>query len=778
MTPARARRVWTLRTSLSVLLVVTMLLTFSVVGSVLLANGIPELERARRLELQHEVTEIGERIELMLQARQTRLALLEFMLHELPIDKADAVLERALWDTTMFRAIYRLSPQGRLLAVGLPPERRMQRDDVLGMDLSSTRLFQALSAEQGVAWSGKFLSGTSGTFSAALAVRGEGGYVMMAEVPSDVLLGIIRSAAGKRSSTLWVVDGDGEIVADTKGGGDVARFNIRNGPLMQALLQGRPAPASFQFEGRTLHAAVVHAPRLGWYFIAHAPTGLANPQVLRLLLFVFGIFGGCLLVGLLIAPFWAARMARPLQNIVARAEQTTAGEAVGVSWPRGAVAEFNSLSGNLETMAAALQEREQKSQAIFHAAPVPMAVTTADKDPHILDVNQAWCGALGREREEVIGRRPRELNLFRTEQEGIDLDLALREVSEFAEARLLRGDGEEMLAQVYGGRPIALKTGPLMIWAAVDIGPMRRIEHALRVLNLELEARVGRRTEALAATNADLSLTVEQLRTAQAELVRAEKMAALGNLVAGVAHELNTPLGNGVLAVSAMADATRSFKAAMQGGLKRSDLQQLVDSMEQGSDIAARNLRRAADLVQGFKQVAVDQTSSQRRRFELGEVVHEMVISLRPSFSRTPYRIEVDVPATGLRLDSYPGALGQAIGNLVQNAVLHGFDGRDHGTVRITAEADGEAGVVLRVADDGKGIAAADIGRIFDPFMTTKMGRGGTGLGLHISYNAVVNLLGGTFTVHSEEGCGAVFTMRLPQQAPLAQGADAFSNQF
>jgi signal transduction histidine kinase len=166
----------------------------------------------------------------------------------------------------------------------------------------------------------------------------------------------------------------------------------------------------------------------------------------------------------------------------------------------------------------------------------------------------------------------------------------------------------------------------------------------------------------------------------------------------------------------------------------------------------------------------VDQVSSQRRHFELREVVDEMVVSLRPSFARTFYKIKVNVP-TDLRLDSYPGALGQVIGNLVHNAVLHGFEGRPEGTVYITGERDGQGAVVLRVADDGCGIPPALLDRIFDPFVTTKMGRGGTGLGLHIAYNAVTNVLGGSLTVRSEEGAGATFEVRIPDTAPRNSGA-------
>jgi C4-dicarboxylate-specific signal transduction histidine kinase len=299
---------------------------------------------------------------------------------------------------------------------------------------------------------------------------------------------------------------------------------------------------------------------------------------------------------------------------------------------------------------------------------------------------------------------------------------------------------------------------------------MRRIGNELRELNTELEARVQRRTEALAAANAELSSVVAHLRETQGELVRVEKMAALGGLVAGVAHELNTPLGNSLMAVTALTDEVRQFRAVLHTGLRRSALHSLLDSADQATDIAARNLHRAADLVTSFKQVAVDQTSSQRRHFELREVVDEMVASLRPTFARTPYTIVVDVP-TGLRLDSYPGALGQVIGNLVHNAVLHGFEGRPQGTVRITGERDGQGAVLLRVADDGGGIAPDLLERIFDPFVTTKMGRGGTGLGLHIAFNAVTNVLGGSLTVRSEVGAGATFEMRLPDTAPRNSGA-------
>jgi signal transduction histidine kinase len=294
---------------------------------------------------------------------------------------------------------------------------------------------------------------------------------------------------------------------------------------------------------------------------------------------------------------------------------------------------------------------------------------------------------------------------------------------------------------------------------------------ALRELNVELEHRVEKRTQALAESNESLSNTLARLEQAQHELVRAEKMAALGGLVAGVAHELNTPIGNGLMAVSTLSDQAREFRRIMQGGLRRSDLEHLLGSVEQATDIAARNLSRAADLVTSFKQVAVDQASSQRRRFELAEVVGEIAVTLGPSLKRTPYVLTTDVPA-GLALDSYPGPLGQTLANLINNALLHAFDGRDAGHVHIAARLADDGMIEVDVTDDGKGIPAALIGRIFDPFVTTRMGRGGTGLGLHIAYNAVTHVLGGSLQVDSAEGQGACFRLRLPAVAPAAVTGD------
>jgi C4-dicarboxylate-specific signal transduction histidine kinase len=177
-------------------------------------------------------------------------------------------------------------------------------------------------------------------------------------------------------------------------------------------------------------------------------------------------------------------------------------------------------------------------------------------------------------------------------------------------------------------------------------------------LNIELESRVERRTADLARANRELSEAMATLTMAQGELVRSEKLASLGNLVGGIAHELNTPIGNGVMAVSTLSDQARDFRRVLAGGLRRSTLEAFVDRVERGSEIAVRNLQRANELLASFKQVAVDQTTVQRRPFILSDVVDEILLTMQPTLRRTPFKVRSRI-AHGLRWTATPGHSGR-----------------------------------------------------------------------------------------------------------------------
>ena len=299
---------------------------------------------------------------------------------------------------------------------------------------------------------------------------------------------------------------------------------------------------------------------------------------------------------------------------------------------------------------------------------------------------------------------------------------------------------------------------------------LRRSLQRVRELNIDLESRVERRTAALELANQELSQALSTLQVAQTELARTETLAALGNLVGGVAHELNTPIGNAVMAASTLNDEVVEFARTLGEGVRRSRLEAFAARVEQGTTIALRNLQRASELISSFKQVAVDQTSMQRRSFDLGELVDEILLTLQPMLRRTPFKVERDIPGD-ITLDSYPGSLGQILTNLLGNAIVHGLEGRDSGTVRIAARAVEGGRIELEVADDGAGIAPDLYDRIFEPFVTSKAGRGGTGLGLHIVWNAVTAVLGGTIAVDSEPGRGTSFRIVLPRVAPQQEAA-------
>jgi signal transduction histidine kinase len=302
----------------------------------------------------------------------------------------------------------------------------------------------------------------------------------------------------------------------------------------------------------------------------------------------------------------------------------------------------------------------------------------------------------------------------------------------------------------------------------------------IQMLNESLELRVCERTADLVKdrqqlakanadlekANADLATALSTLNRAHEELGRSERLAALGSLVAGIAHELNTPIGNSLTVASTLAESTREFAAGFATGLKKSTVERFIEDTLQASDLLTRNIVRSANLVTSFKQVAVDQTSAQRRLFDLAAVIDENIKALSPMIGKTAFLVEQALPK-GIKLDSYPGPLGQVLMNLVNNAILHGFEGREHGVIAISARLVDGATVELRLSDDGIGIALEHLHRIFDPFFTTKLGTGGCGLGLSISHNIITSVLGGTVKVESNMACGTTFTMLLPLVAPL-----------
>ena len=292
------------------------------------------------------------------------------------------------------------------------------------------------------------------------------------------------------------------------------------------------------------------------------------------------------------------------------------------------------------------------------------------------------------------------------------------------------------------------------------------LSRRFRDLNETLETRIFERTAELAHRNADLAKTLDQLNLTRDELVESAKLAALGSMVAGIAHELNTPIGNGLTVATTLEGRTSDFKKEMAAGLKRSTLDAYVADAAFASDILVRSLDKAATLVSSFKQVAVDQTSSQRRKFMLHDTLSEVLMTMGPGLKRTGCQVLLTEPPDDFQLDSYPGPLGQVITNLITNSVLHGYEGREPGEIRIVVAHADDDHASIEVSDDGAGVPDGNLSRIFEPFFTTRLGKGGSGLGLSIARNIVVGTLGGKLSLKSTQDRGATFTVWIPKIAP------------
>jgi signal transduction histidine kinase len=288
-------------------------------------------------------------------------------------------------------------------------------------------------------------------------------------------------------------------------------------------------------------------------------------------------------------------------------------------------------------------------------------------------------------------------------------------------------------------------------------------QEKIKGLNAELEQRVISRTKMLEQTNNELRMTLKKVKEMQDHLVESEKMASLGTLVAGIAHEVNTPIGIAVTAVSHLEEKLDAIdKAIQQKALTQSQLINFLKASQEAVNLTKINLEHATELIKSFKQVSVDQASESYHEFLGKEYLGEIVYSLQPVITKNSLQVNISCPED-LRIESYPGVLFQVLTILVMNSIQHGYKEGEGGEIIIDMQAqDGE--VTLSYADKGKGVSEENLKKIFDPFFTTKRSQGSAGLGLHIAYNQITKLLGGTIRCESQLNVGTQFIIRFPQR--------------
>jgi PAS domain S-box-containing protein len=331
---------------------------------------------------------------------------------------------------------------------------------------------------------------------------------------------------------------------------------------------------------------------------------------------------------------------------------------------------------------------------------------------------------------------------------------------------LRRPDGLERFVLINSG-PIYDSRGRFMaaIVAFLDITELHETQDRLEELNHTLENIVASRTRELSQSNEALKVTIDNLRMTQDQLIESEKLASLGGLVAGVAHEINTPVGVGVTAASFLKEKTEGLaKAFESGGMRRSDLEGYLDHARQSSSILLSNLERASNLIKSFKMISVDQSTDLVRRFKVKAYFEELFVSLHSPDKKLKVAVDLEGDPD-LEIRSYPGTFSQVVTNLFMNSCHHGFENRLAGLVKLSFWVDGDR-LCIRYSDDGKGMDEATLRRIYEPFFTTRRDLGGSGLGMNIVFNLVNQKLGGTIRASSVVDQGTEFFLDLPLEPP------------
>ncbi|MDC7221664.1 MAG: ATP-binding protein [Spirochaetales bacterium] len=570
----------------------------------------------------------------------------------LDLEQFSEIMDETIWDQELIRAIYVLDNRGMSLAVGTRENRTALHSDYVGIDFSQTPLFKSIEHRKGfVVWSDIFVSVLSGDTSVGLGIMMDE-YTLIAELSLQALLDaliLINDGEGR----LWVIDGRGELIADTDNDNEAGILNVRSVPFMTAAVKGESLDSVVRFDNRPYHVTSAASDKLGWLFLWGTPSGIYNSRIRTTIYEILLIAFSFLALTFVISPFWIRRISSDVMALKAQAES---------------IAENRELADVIKT------------------------------------------------------------NIF-----------------EF----------QELSSYMYEMH-----------------GEIRVREDELIELNKALEARVEERTLELEIRYEELYNSLEDLQNMQENLVESEKLAALGRLVAGVAHELNTPIGNSVMALSSLKDEFSQLHKLMEKGIKKTEFERFLEFSEKGVDISYRNVQRAAELVTSFKHVANDQTSSIRREFDLQDIVHDVLLTLHPMIKKTRHQVKMEV-GDNIILNSYPGVVGQILTNLINNAFYHAFEGIEEGILVIGSREVEPLGkeqegrwMEIFVRDDGVGINADSGKKIFDPFYTSKAGLGGTGLGLNIALNGARKILGGELDYVSRPGEGTTFRLTVPLVAP------------
>ncbi len=758
-----------LRSLMFTLLASTTLLSFMIVAVLMLMLRLPNIEQDAQQSAKRAARKVDLLLNYAISDLEELLRPLAPLEPALPDDEFLLLMQTLVQKTPEFENLYLIDYAGNLQLIAGSDASETQM--LLNHDLSNSPLFERAASSIEPVWDDRFISPSKGGPALALGIS-TGSKVLIAETRTQQLNAILEEWLTTIDERIMVVDRYDNLLVDNQGLSPDLFQNSDIRQLLSVVREGEEIEAPVMLVDHKVHLGYALFARTGWVILAGAATGFGNP-VYRITIYTVALtLLASLVIVVAIAPFWSRLLGHQFHALMAHSRRVSAGD-ISRDWPEGSILELNRLSFHLKQMSESMQTREQglteaqqQLADIFENSPSPMTISQLKRGSYrVIQVNRAWCRLFGWSVKQATDQTGDSLEIWGSQQDRariidhLSTEGAINQFSVW-----LKNRNQADLICTISAKALSVGEVKLLIFVYDDVTHTYHLQQQLSQFKRGLEQQVELRTADLAASNQALQQTLDKLQKTQTELVRSEKLAALGSMVAGIAHELNTPLGSGNLAISGLKASLNSFTQIDQRNLTRSSLEQFLTDVEDAVEIGSRNLNRAAELVSTFKQVAADRTSSQRRRFLLQEVVDEVLLTLRPVLKHTPYQVHIEIEPQ-LRLDSYPGPLGQVLTNLINNALLHGLNGRDHGRIELIAKQDQDL-CLLQLSDDGHGMSSDIQRRIFDPFFTTRSGSGGTGLGMHVSHNIVVNILGGTLQVESAEQQGAQFFIKIPLTAP------------
>lgn len=452
---------------------------------------------------------------------------------------------------------------------------------------------------------------------------------------------------------------------------------------------------------------------------------------------------------------------RPILSITEAMEAE--GKALsGTPLKKTGLQEIDILVDAFRFMQEQVRQRQQLISSILDN--VSEAIITITDQGTIQLFNQAAGKTFGYSTDQVIGQN---INILMPETRPNQPNSSVmdclhindtEQLGKIHEITALRQDKHTFPAEI-STHKLIIGSKQLFISAIRDISDRKSYEQKLELARNTAENA----SKLMGQKNADLLKSMQQLKNAQEQLIAAEKMASLGGLVAGISHEINTPVGIGVTASSHLSLEIKKMGTLLDSGeLTKTNLEDFIEEANEASGIIMNNLNRAAELIRSFKRVAVDQTSEETRHFNMRGYLDEVILNLRPKLKRSKHKIKVECP-NNININGIPGAYSQILTNLVMNSLIHAYDENTSGEILINVKVvDNDLHILYR--DNGNGMSAESQKHIFDPFFTTKRGQGGSGLGMHVVFNLVTQSLNGKITCQSEPGKGTEFIITAPIQ--------------